>query len=169
MKTLHCFLLSILLGGITATASAQQNGGGGGAGMGERFFPAIGRVLTDDQRQSLRQIVIAERAQLQPLERQLRTSRQALLDEITGGTNDEVVLRQDADQYAKAEADLTVMFAKALSQMEPPLSAGQIQQLKNYQGARLQDVPDDPSATPPSHLKLPPQLPHDTNDLPMVQ
>lgn len=166
MNTSRCFLLSIFLAGITAAASAQQNGG---AGMGERFFPAIGRVLTDDQRQSLRQIIIAERAQLQPLEKELRSSRQAILGQIGSGTFDENAARQEAAQYARAEAGLTVLFAKALSQMEPPLSTNQIQQLQNFQGARFQEAPDDPAATPPSHLKLPPPLPRDTNDLPMVQ
>jgi Spy/CpxP family protein refolding chaperone len=166
MNTLRCFLLLIFLAGITATASAQQNGN---TGMGERFFPAIGRVLTDEQRQSLRLIIIAERAQLQPLEKELRSSRQAIVGQIGSGTFDENAVRQEAAQYAQAEADLTVLFAKALSQMEPPLSTNQIQQLKNFQGARFQDAPDDPSATPPAHLKLPPQLPRDTNDLPVVQ
>jgi Spy/CpxP family protein refolding chaperone len=167
MKTLHSFLFSILLAGVAATASAQQNGQGA---IGERFFPAIGRVLTDDQRDSLRQIILTERAQLQPLEKELRTSRQALIDQIGSGSFDEATVRQYAEQSAKAEAELTVMFAKALSQVQPPLSAGQIQQLKNFQPGRLQDIPDGgSSATPQSHLKLPPSLPRDTNDLPMVQ
>lgn len=166
MKKLE-YLLFILLAGLTTMASAQQGPFNGA--NGDRFFPALGRVLTDDQRLSLRQIVLAQREQMQPLEQQLRTARQNMLSQITGGQFDENLVRQYADQSAKAEAELTVMFAKDLAEMQPPLSAAQVKQLKNFQPGRFQDVPDAPGAEPQSHMKLPPPLPRDTNDLPMVQ
>lgn len=166
MKKLHCFLLSIIVAGLATVASAQQNGANG---ITDRFFPALGRLLTDDQHQSLRSLLQSQRGQLQPLEREMRTSRQALLNQITSGQFDENLARQYADQSAKAESELAVIFARALSQMQPPLSAQQIKQLKNFQPGRFQDFDEGGGDAPPSHMKLPPPLPRDTNDLPVVQ
>ena len=165
MKKLQCFLLSIAITGFSATVSAQQ----GPNAIGDRFFPALGRVLTQDQRDSLRGMVVAQRAQFRPLEQQLRSSRQALLGEIAGGKFDENMARQYAEQSARAEAELTVMFARMLSQLQPPLSQSQISQLENFQPGRFADFADGAGAAPESHLKLPPPLPRDTNDLPVVQ
>jgi Spy/CpxP family protein refolding chaperone len=166
MKKLRCFLLTLALVGAASLAPAQQNGGNG---ITDRFFPALGRLLTDDQRQSLRDLMVSQRDQLQPLERQIRTSRQALLNQITSGQFDENQARQYAEQSAKAESELTLIFAKALSQMQPPLTAQQIRQLKNFQPGRLQDFDQGGGDEPQSHMKLPPPLPRDTNDLPVVQ
>ncbi len=166
MKKLQCFLFFVITGLVTM-ASAQQSPFNGA--NGDRFFPALGRVLTDDQRESLRQIIQAQRDQMRPLEQQLRTARQNMLNQITGGQFDEKLVREYAEQSAKAETELTVMFAKDLSQMQPPLSAPQIKQLKNFQPGRFQDFPDAPGPAPESHMKLPPPLPRDTNDLPMIQ
>jgi Spy/CpxP family protein refolding chaperone len=167
MKRLRCFLLGLVLVGVSILASAQQNGGNG---ITDRFFPALGRLLTDDQRQSLRGLMQSQRNQLQPLERELRTSRQALLTEVTSGQFNEGLVRQYAEQSAKAESELTIIFAKALSQMQPPLTAPQIKQLRNFQPGRYQDFSDQAGGEePPPHLKLPPPLPRDTNDLPVVQ
>jgi Spy/CpxP family protein refolding chaperone len=166
MKMLQCFLLSLFIAGLATMASAQQNPPNA---IGDRFFPALSRVLTDDQRNSLRQMMIAQRAQFAPLEQELRTSRQAMLDQIASGKFDENAVRQYADQSARAESELTVMFVKMLSQMQPPLSATQVKQLQSFRPARYQDFGDASGPPPESHMKLPPALPRDTNDLPVVQ
>lgn len=166
MKKVRCFLYSIIFVGVAAAASAQQ---GPANSIGDRFFPALGRVLTDDQRQSLQQIILAQRDQMRPLEQQLRAARQGLLGQITGGQFNENLVRQYAEQSAKAESELTVMFARDLSQMQPPLSAQQVRQLRNFQPPRFQDVQADSGSEPASHFKLPPPLPRDTNDLPIVR
>jgi Spy/CpxP family protein refolding chaperone len=166
MKKLFCLLLLVALAGPARVASAQQDPA---SGLANRLFPAIGRVLTDDQRESLRQIMVSERAQLLPLEQRMRTSRQALINQIVGGDFNEDLVRQYADQSAQAETELTVIFAKAFSQMQPPLSAQQISQLKNFQPARSQGYSAQGGPAPASHMKLPPALPRDTNDLPVVQ
>jgi Spy/CpxP family protein refolding chaperone len=101
-------------------------------GGGERFFPALNRVLTDEQRGSFRAAIVPQLGKIQPLEEKMRASRRALLDEIAGGKFDEAAARQNADESAKAEAELTVIFAKAISQIQPPLSAQQIGQMKNF-------------------------------------
>jgi len=173
MKISLSILLSLAIAGLASVASAQQNGANaqnGIAAIGDRFFPALGRVLTDEQRQSLRQIVVAQLDQMRPLEQQLRSSRQALLSQIASGQFDENLVRQYAEQSARAEAELTVMFAKDISRMKPPLTAQQVKQLGNFQPQRFRNVPDDAGGEPPpSHMKLPPELPRDTNGLPIVQ
>ena len=85
MKKLFYLLFSIVLIGLAGKASAQDKG----YGMGDRVFPAIARLLTDDQRKSLQQILESERGKIRPLEEKIRTSRQALLGQITGGNFDE--------------------------------------------------------------------------------
>jgi Spy/CpxP family protein refolding chaperone len=168
MKKLEYFLFSIVIAGFVSIAPAQNPQDPRADGMGERVFPMLGRVLTDEQRQSLRQIMESQRDQIQPLMEKIRTSRQALLNEITGGKFDENAARQYAEQSAKTEAELTVIFAKALSQMQPPLSPGQIGQLKNFPPARSRPQAAQTNL-PPLHLALPPPLPRDTNDLPVVK
>ena len=63
-----------------------------------------------------------------------------------------------------------VIYARALSQMQPPLSPSQLQQLQNFQPGQLrqQAIPKT-NAAPEKHLDLPPPLPRDSNDLPVVK
>lgn len=165
MKKELSLLLSLIIFGFAAAASAQQNQG---YGMGERVFPLINRVLTEDQRQSLQQIIVSERDQIRPLEEKIRDSRQALLNQVVSGNFNENLASQYAGETARAEADLLVIYAKALSQIQPKLSAQQIAQLKNFQPGRARGSRDESAAAPEVHLKLPPPLPRDTNDLPVV-
>lgn len=137
---------------------------------GERFFPALNRQLTEEQRQSLRTALESQRDKIPPLEEKLRASRRALLDAATGGKFDETLVRQSAEASAGAEAELAVIFVRALSQMQPPLSAQQIAQLKNFQPGQFQPQPGPAAVSAPEkHLELPPPLPRDTNDLPVVK
>ena len=165
MKNFVCFVLALL--GLAAVASAQQNQFDG---MGDRVFPMVSRLLTDDQRQSVQQIIATQRDQVRSLAEKIRTSRQALLNQVANAKFDEDTVRNYAGQAAKAETDLMVIYARALSQMQPPLSAQQIAQLKNFQPGRFEarrNEADAPTA-PEVHLKMPAPLPRDTNDLPVV-
>ena len=170
MKTVSCLLFLVAIIGLAADADAQQIPANGPA---ERFFPLVARILTEPQRQSLRQIMESQGGRIRPLQEKMRVSREALLDLVVQGKFDESIAEQYAAQSAKAEADLTVLFAKALSQMQPRLSAQQIAELKNFQSGGFRDVrrgeqQDDSDAPAEVHLKLPPDLPRDTNDLPVV-
>jgi Spy/CpxP family protein refolding chaperone len=176
MKTLKSIFYSaaitIALANFIATAQAQALGlRQQNFGAGERFFPALNRVLTDDQRKSFRAIIEPQFAKIQPLQEKARESRQALLDEIAGGKFDEATARQSAEESAKADVELTVIFAKALSQVQPPLSAQQIEQMKNFQPGQGQQqfqsaLPAEIAPRPV--MDLPPPLPRDSNDLPVV-
>jgi Spy/CpxP family protein refolding chaperone len=137
---------------------------------GERFFPMLNRVLTDEQRESLRALAQAQRDQIRPLEEKLMAVRRALLDAAVSGKPDENLIRQNADALAKAESELTVIYVRAISQIKPPLTPEQIGQMKNLQpgAGRFQAAPPEKSP-PEKHLDLPPPLPRDTNDLPVVK
>jgi len=135
-----------------------------------RFFPALNRVLTDDQRQSLRAALEPQRDKISPLEEKMRESRRAMLDAAAGGKFDEDLVRQSAQASAGAEAELTVIYARALSQMRPPLTAQQLQELKDFQPGQFQAQSGPAAASAPEkHLELPPPLPRDTNDLPVLK
>jgi Spy/CpxP family protein refolding chaperone len=167
MKQFQCILLIIAVVGLGTAAMAQQDPQNS---AGERFFPMIGRLLTAPQRQSLFQILASERGQIRPLEEKIHASRLAMLNQISAEEFNENLVRQDAAESARAEADLTVIFARALSQMRPPLSAQQIAQLKNVEPGHFREARRDaaPLPAPEVHLKLPPSLPTDTNGLPIV-
>lgn len=166
MKKLQCVLLCFILTILAAKCSAQQNRP---TGLENRFFPMLGRLLTDEQRLSLLRNMDSQRDQIQPLQEKIRSSRAALLSEIVGGKFDEKVARQYAAQSAGAEAQLTVIFARALAQMQPALSAQQLAQLRNFQPGRFFGFRDEAEMPAPEvHLKLPPSLPTDTNGLPIV-
>ena len=165
-------LLSISLAVFCVAVAAAQNQPRRPQPLaaGERFFPALNRVLTDEQRQSLRAALEPQRDKLPPLEEKMLASRRALLDAAVSGKFDENLVRQSAGASAGAEAELTVIYVRALSQMQPPLSAQQLQQLKNFQPGQFQVQSGPPaSSTPEKHLELPPPLPRDTNDLPVVK
>ena len=57
--------------------------------IGDRFFPKLGDMLTDEQRDSLRNAVVAQRDAIRPLQEKLRAARQALLDAALNGKFDE--------------------------------------------------------------------------------
>ena len=137
---------------------------------GERFFPMLNRVLTDEQRESLGSAAQAQREQIRTLEEKLMTARRALLDSAIGGKSDESLIHQNAEALAKAEAELMVIYVKALSQIKPPLSPQQVEQLKNFQPGPGRFQAATQAETPPEkHLDLPPPMQRDTNDLPVVK
>jgi Spy/CpxP family protein refolding chaperone len=167
MKPLHCVFLLITIIGLGTAASAQEDPV---YAAGGRAFPMLSRVLTADQRQSVMQILAADRGQIRSLEEKIRASRLAMLNQSAGGNFDENLVRQYAQQSAAAEADLSVIFARALSKMQPPLSAQQLAQVKNFAPGHFREArrEADPPPAPEVHLKLPPTLPTDTNGLPVV-
>src|ERR1039458_6228660 len=63
---------------------------------GEGVFPALNRVLTDEQRQPLRAALEPQRDKLPPLEEKMLASRRALLDAAVSGKFDENLVRQSA-------------------------------------------------------------------------
>lgn len=89
------------------------------------------RVLTDEQRASFRQAMEGQRDKLRELEPQLFEARKELTLASVAEKFDENLVRTKALAVARLDAEISVLRAKALSQIKPPLSAGQIEQLKN--------------------------------------
>src|ERR1700679_237385 len=120
LKSFFCFTaIAIAVANFTLFAQVQTPGQRQqGFGGGDRFFPALNRVLTDDQRKVFRMTIESQSEKIQPLEEKIRSSRRVVLDEIAGGKFDEAAVRKNAEESAKAEAELTVIFAKALSEMK---------------------------------------------------
>ena len=107
-----------------------------GEGPGSRFQPGPGgpnmeRVLTEEQRQSMRDIMSAQREEMRGIQEKMRTARQELLKAALAETLDEDVVRAKALVVAKLEAEMTVLRVKAIAQVLPPLSEEQVEQILN--------------------------------------
>src|SRR5215469_17374223 len=100
MNKLRCLLLSAI---VTITAAKSLAQPSHPMGFENRFFPMLGRLLTDDQRLSLVRNMDSQRDQIQPLQEKIRSSRAALLNQIVSGKFDEKLARQYASQSAGAE------------------------------------------------------------------
>jgi len=96
------------------------------------------RVLTEDQRESMRSIMASQRDEMRGIQEKMRVARKELLTASLAGKFDEEIVRAKALAVAKLEADLTVLRAKAMSQVQPPLSDEQIEQIMNAPQDRMQ-------------------------------
>ena len=113
-----------------------------------RFGPGFERVmgvLTDEQRSSLREIIEGQRAQMRELEEKLRDARKDLLEAGLSEKFDEEGLRHKAMAAARLEAEMTVLRAKAFSQLRPRLSADQIEKIKKAPLRGPGEGQDEPS------------------------
>ena len=132
------------------------------------------RVLTDEQTASLRQIMQGQRENLLRAESQLVEARKDLMLASVAGKFDESLVRTKALAVANLDAEMSVLRARMFSQIKPPLSADQIEQLKNApnDGAGLRPRLDGPEAgAGPGASSLRPAqraLQRDENDLPMT-
>jgi Spy/CpxP family protein refolding chaperone len=143
----------------------DRPGGGfqpGGMGGGQ-FAPMLQRVLTEEQRASLRSTMDAQREKARDLEEKLRAARRELLKASVLDPFDEDAVRSKALEVGKLDAEMTVLRARALAQMKPALSTEQIEQLRNpppLEGPAGQNqIPRRPGR--------PPGGPRDENDLPL--
>lgn len=99
--------------------------------MGGQFFPLMERVLTEEQRESLRAAMESQREAMRGIEGKLRDARRELMKAGMIEKFDEDAVRAKALDVAKLEAELTVLRAKAFSQMKPGLSPEQIEKVRN--------------------------------------
>lgn len=109
---------------------------------GPRAQPGAGapmeRVLTEDQRESMRSIMASQRETMRELQEKIRTARQELMKASFAEHFNEDLVRNKAMAVARLETDMTVLRAKAMSQVQPPLSDEQIEQIMNPPQGRLQ-------------------------------
>lgn len=127
---------------------------GAGFGMGIHYFPLIERVLTTEQRESLRTAMNAQRESLRAIDGKLREARRELMKASMIDEFNEDAVREKALAVGKLEAEVTVLRARAFAEMIPPLSAEQIQQLQTP--SRWERGEGRPG--------IPPRVNRDTND-----
>jgi Spy/CpxP family protein refolding chaperone len=137
---------------------------GADGGQGHAIGALMG-VLTDQQRTSFRAAMTEMRGQLRELEPKLRAARQDLLASSIAGKFDENVIRQKALALSRIEAELTVLRLKALSQVQPPLSAEQIEKIKRSE-AGSKPALERPNLDRKSRGESPAVTSRDENGLP---
>lgn len=120
------------------------------------------RVLTEEQRRSLREAMEAQRDQTRAFDEKLRLARKEVV--VAGLTEkfDENAVRTKALEVGKLEAELAVLRARALSQVKPPLTAEQIEQIKNPPPVR----PGSERIRPVHRVETPVAAPRDEHNLP---
>ena len=97
-------------------------------------------VLTEQQRASYDTALNSVRSQMADLQAKLRAARQDFLVTSLDQKFNEDVLRQKALAAARIEAEMAVLRAKAMSQVQPPLSAEQIAKIKAGQPGPIQPL-----------------------------
>jgi len=75
------------------------------------------------------------RDKVRGLEEKLRDVRKGLFEAGLTQKFDEAAVRDKAMEAAKLDAEMTVLRVKAFSEMRPPLSAEQMEKLKNLASA----------------------------------
>lgn len=136
-----------------------------GARAGARFSPGFERVLsvlTEEQRASMREAMAADREKIRELELKIRESRKELFELGLREKFDEAAVREKAAAVAKLDAEMTVLRVKAISKIRPPLTAEQIEKIRNSAGAELGErQPESPRRR---H-----DIPRDENGLPLKE
>jgi len=94
----------------------------GGGGSFEQF-------LTEDQRQSMAQAMMAEREKLREMADKIAAARKALMTMALTEDFNEAAVRAKALEIAKLESELMVIRLKALSEVQPPLSKSQLERI----------------------------------------
>ena len=108
------------------------------------------RVLTEEQRESMRTIMASQRETMREIQEKIRVARKELLKASLAESFDEEVVRARALVVAKLEADMIVLRAKAMAQVQPPLSDKQIEQIMNPPPqAGMQPRPGEPRGNRP--------------------
>ena len=98
-------------------------------------------ILSEDQRASYQKINAEMREQLMALQPKIQAAQQEIFEAGLSQKFDENLVRQKAQAAAPLIADTLVIRAKVFSEIQPPLSAEQIEQIKEMANPR-------PSFTP---------------------
>ncbi|MGC3960468.1 MAG: periplasmic heavy metal sensor [Verrucomicrobiota bacterium] len=110
---------------------AQPGGPAGFRGGQGQGFQVMEQVLTEDQRESLRPAMEAQREKMRGLQEKIRDARKAMMTAALADEFKDDVVKAKAMEVAKLEAEVTVMRLKALSEVQPALSKEQMDKLLN--------------------------------------
>jgi Spy/CpxP family protein refolding chaperone len=120
------------------------------------------RILTEEQRVSFREAMEAQRDQIRALEEKLHEAHKEAIAAGLKATFDEDAVRKKALEVGRLEAELAVLRARALGKVKPPLSAEQIDRIKNAPPF----IPGESRLRPAHRVDRAPAGPRDENDLP---
>jgi hypothetical protein len=132
--------------------------GGGTAGIGRVLM-----VLTAEQRKSLLKAFEPDHSKVLELERKLRQARRAAMEISLAKEFKEGDLRDKLEAAAQMDTELTIIRARAMASIQPPLSSEQLDQIKIQPAAEnltrtRQDEglqPDQPATPPPGKPSKP--------------
>lgn len=116
-----------------------QPGFRGGPGQG---LPLMEQVLTEDQRDSLRQTMEAQREKMRGLQEKIRDARKALMKAALAEEFKDDVVKAKALEVAKLEAEVSALRLKAFAEVQPALSPEQLEKILNPPQPRSMG-PDD--------------------------
>jgi Spy/CpxP family protein refolding chaperone len=91
------------------------------------------QLLTEDQRDSMRQTMEAQREKMRGIQEKIRAARKALMTAALAEDFKEETVQAKALEVAKLESELTVVRLKALAEVQPALSQEQLDKLVNFQ------------------------------------
>jgi len=146
MKVMSSRILSIALAftllGSVAIAQGPPRGGpmheGGFFGEHALDFFADVLDLTDAQQAQIKHIMESNRPSLEPLFRQERENKKAMMQLVMSGNFDEAKAQSLAQQSATLHAQLEVAHAKAANQAYQVLTAEQKAKLSQFMAKREQ-------------------------------
>ncbi len=87
------------------------------------------RLVKEDQKKSVHQFMLAQREEIERLQRDLAAARQAARQAALAQPFQESTVRQRAAEAARLETELTVLRARALANIAPSLDDHQREQL----------------------------------------
>jgi Spy/CpxP family protein refolding chaperone len=157
------FAISILAQAQTSNSdkpAPRRQFGPPAAGRFSPGFEHVLSVLTEEQRSSIREAMASDREKIRDLEQKIRQARKELFELGLREKFDEAAVREKAAAAAKFDAEMTVLRVKAISEIKPPLSAEQIQKIKDSARSELGDRQAD--APRRRH-----DIPRDENGLPL--
>jgi len=124
----------------TAPARPQRPGGNGQLGaQGFALGGPVG-VLTDEQRASYLAAMNKQWARIMELQAQLRVAQQNFVTASVEQKFDENAMREKAMAAYRIDAEIAVLKAKAMSEVQPPLTAEQIQKIKTGQPGQMRPL-----------------------------
>jgi len=133
--------------------------GGPGASAPRQGLQAI---LSDEQWTSFQKVRAAQGEKLMELRPKIQTAQREVFEAALSPKPDEALVQQKAQAAAQLYADMLLTQAKTFSEIQPPLSADQIEKIKEMQSPaanpRVLHPPTQPGATTnPNPSGLPPK------------
>jgi len=100
-------------------------------GVPQGGVPGLMRILTEEQARSFRQAMREQGQEVRKVAESMAEARKALLKASLTGEYKAAAVQKQARQIGKLETEMLILRAEAMSQIDPPLSAEQVEQLLN--------------------------------------